>query len=365
MTENDFEKMNSSRPGDLKDRLIELQDEERRAEKIIRKLKPFTFESFEKKFLNENDTETLEGAYKSYISELKEKQPATASNYECALNSFNLYREGALLSDVTVEFLKKYESFMEAKSPTTVSMYVRTLRTIINKAIAEGDFPQEAYPFGRYKYQPPQANNKKRSIPIDVIGKIYNYKGEFQKAKDFWLFSYFGNGLNIKDISRLKFSDIDTDRDIISYQRAKTVRTKRNSDKIEIDYTQEMKRIVKKYSNGGGKDDYIFPILSRDVSPERERQLVQQFTHVVNDHLKIIAEKLKIKSFTTYSARHAWSTVQRDAGVPVAAISKMLGHSDTKTTQAYLNSLDTKTIKMASKNLLAFKRQKPAKVVNL
>lgn len=360
-TQKEWDKMTGNRPDNLKDKLFELQDIEKKARKIISKMPVFDFEIFGNKYKGHSETSTLKGAFNNYIAELKENgQPGTASNYECALNSLSGFKPGMLLTDVTIEFLKKYETYMEDKSPTTISMYLRALRTIINKAIAQGDFPQEAYPFGRYKFQPPQSHGNKRSIPLDVIGKIYNYEGEYEKAKDFWLFSYFGNGINMKDLSRLKYSNINTERDTIVYQRAKTIRTKRNGDSIEIDYIPDMKEIVKKYGTGGSGDDYIFPILHKGVTPVRERQLVQQFTAVINDHLKKIALELNIKPFTTYAARHAFATVQRDAGISVAAMSKMLGHGDTKTTEAYLNSLDVKTIKMASKNLTAFKKNKIA-----
>lgn len=52
----------------------------------------------------------------------------------------------------------------------------------------------------------------KKALSIDDIFKIYYYEcktgiaGE-QKAKDFWLFSYFANGMNPKDIAFLQWKN--------------------------------------------------------------------------------------------------------------------------------------------------------------
>ena len=48
-------------------------------------------------------------------------------------------------------------------------------------------------------------------MPIEVIEKIYNYKSDNppdEKAKDMWLFAYFANGMNAKDIAFLKYENI-------------------------------------------------------------------------------------------------------------------------------------------------------------
>jgi hypothetical protein len=51
--------MHGSRADNLKDDLFELQDIEKRAKKIADKIKPFSFEIFEKKYLNYSETDTF------------------------------------------------------------------------------------------------------------------------------------------------------------------------------------------------------------------------------------------------------------------------------------------------------------------
>lgn len=47
---------------------------------------------------------------------------------------------------------------------------------------------------------------------------------------------------------------------------------------------------------------------------------------------------------TTYVARHTWATIARDMNVPITIISEGMGHHSYKTTQVYLNSIDTSRI---------------------
>ena len=50
------------------------------------------------------------------------------------------------------------------------------------------------------------------------------------------------------------------------------------------------------------------------------------------------------KNITFYTARHSFATYLKFNGVPIDAISEMLGHTDIKTTQAYLNKLPNKKL---------------------
>lgn len=348
-----------------KNKVDELRDIEKRAEDIANKITPFDFDSFKKKYLNADNSNKLSTVFNEYVNRLRnEGRVGTAVNYKCALVSIEKFKKDVLLSEITKGFLKDYESWMEKEgnSQTTIGMYVRALRAVINIAMASEDFKAQHYPFGKGGHKPPNGVGNKRWLSEETLEKLYNYSGTYEKAKDFWFFSYFACGMNFKDIARLRYSDIDTEKNIISYHRAKTIRTKKESLPIKVDYTEDMKRIVGEYGIPG--NGYIFDILEENVSPEREMQLVQQFIHVTNNDLKEIAKYLKIQSFTTYSARHSWATIQMNEDLSTTAISKLLGHADTKTTESYLGSLNVKTIKLATANANSFKNKK-AKVVSI
>lgn len=80
----------------------------------------------------------------------------------------------------------------------SISMYVRTLRSIFNYAISLGVIRKdESYPFGKRKYVIPASRNIKKALSITEVSKIHNYKTlpgtSEDKARDFWIFSYLCN----------------------------------------------------------------------------------------------------------------------------------------------------------------------------
>jgi site-specific recombinase XerD len=87
-----------------------------------------------------------------------------------------------------------------------------------------------------------------------------------------------------------------------------------------------------------------------------KKQLVQQATHVVNDHMKIIAKDLEIdKACSSYFARHSFASVLKHSGASTETISELLTHGNITTTKNYLASIEDDKIKRTTKALSAFK----------
>ena len=91
LTLQEFEKVRSSeRPRDeIKTIRQQLQAVEKRASDIIRQLPHFTWEGFEKQFLqNRGNRNSLRAAFDAYIERLREEgRIGTAVSYECAKRS--------------------------------------------------------------------------------------------------------------------------------------------------------------------------------------------------------------------------------------------------------------------------------------
>ena len=76
-------------------------------------------------------------------------------------------------------------------------------------------------------------------------------------------------------------------------------------------------------------------------------------TRYVNKYLKKIGEYLDISlKLTSYVARHSFATILKNSGVNISLISEMLGHTDLKTTQIYLDSFENTQMEAAMSNLL-------------
>jgi integrase len=219
---------------------------------------------------------------------------------------------------------------------------------------------QKCYPFGKRKYQIPTTRNIKKALELSDVEKLFFYQcnpdnRSEQQAKDYWIFSYLGNGMNPKDIANLKYKNINGD--YIYFERAKTERSLRNDPKvITVFLTEDMKHIIDKWGNKDKSlNNYIFPILENGLSPLRQYELIKYFVRFINDWMKQIFENVGIqKKATTYVARHTFSTVLKRSGASTEFIQECLGHSDLKTTESYLDSFEKKTKQEFANYLTAF-----------
>lgn len=364
----DFDKLNSKRTmQEITDIRNELHSQEARAKAIIQSLKPFTFNAFEKKLSQKPiEGDLFEVSFKKQIQKLKkEKRIGTACSYESCFNSLKTFSANLSFHDITSEFLLEYENWMISKgrSKTSVGIYLRALRSIYNEAISEGHILRDSYPFGRKKYQIPAGRNIKKALSLSEIGKIYYYEPEAlheseAKAKDFWLFSYFANGINMKDIALLKYKNIQDG--YIIFERAKTLRsTRSNSKPISIYITEDLQKIIERQANTAvSLDTLVFPIIDPCADAVKQRSQIQQFIKVTNKWMRRIAKKTEIeKNVTTYTARHSFSTVLKRSGASTEFISEALGHTDIKTTESYLDSFENDIKRTFAEKLTAFKME--------
>lgn len=339
---------------------------ETKANKVIDTLPIFTFDKFEELYIQNRDAaDTIAFAFDKYIQELKdEKRIGTASSYECAKASIESFKKGLKFADVTPTHLRKYENWMteQNKSITTVGIYLRSLRTIFNLA----NIDKSLYPFGERqgKYSIPQGKNIKKALTLNEVGMIYNYKADpnstKEMAKDYWIFIYLCNGLNVKDLCLLKHKNIEGD--MLSFERAKTKRTKNNGDKIRVSLKPDAKAIIKKWGQKSiNPEAYIFPHLTKGMDAETERKAIQQLTQTINKYMKRIAAELEIKKdVTTYFARHSFATILKNSGVRTEFISEALGHSNLATTKSYLSGFEAEAIHKTTDALLNFNQTKQA-----
>jgi integrase/recombinase XerD len=365
LNEKDFDRVMFSKRLNETEKILKnkITSFETKAIQIIESMPVFTWKAFEKHYLTNRATKgTIKQAFEDNAKELREAgRIGTAYTYECAQRSLDNFAPDAKFQDITPDFLRKYEKWMldRGNSITTVGIYLRSLRALFNNAIEAGSLTKEYYPFGKKRYEIPTANNIKKSLSLSEIALLYNYQPEpgtmAAISKDYWMFMYLCNGINMKDVCLLKYENIKGD--VLEFVRAKTARTKRKVVPIRIVITDDVRRIISTYGNKDvNPGNYIFPVLHNGVSPERERQLVQQLTHVINSHMNNIASKLGIKSkITTYVARHSFSSILQRSGVSTEFISEALGHSNLKTTQHYLAGFEDEKKIEAVRALTAFK----------
>jgi hypothetical protein len=217
----------------------------------------FTWNRFNSMLAKEGGTRVKSGKVYEYFDRKVEELEAyekigTADSYRYARNKFKEYRPKLNFDDVTPEFLNGFQRWMikEGKSRTTVGFYMRAMRAMYNDAIKQGDANKLLYPFE--DYTPPTSRKRKIALELEDMKKFFDYpepKEEWKaKAWAMFKFSYLTSGMNLTDIANLKHSDIK--EDFFTYDRIKTVDTKKNNEPIEVHLLPETKKIIQRYGTG-------------------------------------------------------------------------------------------------------------------
>ncbi|OUN04303.1 site-specific integrase [Alistipes onderdonkii] len=244
---------------------------------------------------------------------------------------------------VTVSWLGKYADFLrkEGKTQTTIAIHLRHLRAILNEAKRLGAIKDTQYPFGKGRYEIQAGEGRKLALTLEQIGKIANYDDGTEataKYRDYWLFLYLCNGINVADFVKLRYRDIVNGE--ICFVRQKTERTTKTRKEIHVVVIERMQAIINRWGNPSRPDIFIFPILDGTEDAMRRKMKTLYITRAINKRMKEVGEKLGIGNISTYTARHSFATVLKRAGANIAYISESLGHQDLKTTENYLASFE-------------------------
>ena len=273
----------------------------------------------------------------------------TKSNYVSAANRFMEFRgnEDLTFSQMTSEMMEMYQAWLwnRGVGQNTVAFYLRTLRTLYNKAVEAGQAPPNDI-FAHV--QTANVRTAKRAISVKDIRKIENLDlptgSSLDKARDLFLISFYLRGMAFVDMAFLKKTDLKGS--MINYNRRKT------HQNLNIEWMKPMQAIIDKYAEQTKESPYLLPILTgTESSPYTAYRKVE---HNTNYNLKKIGEMVGLKiPLTTYVARHTWASVALHMNIPIATISEGMGHNSYKTTQIYLQSLDVATINEANKRIIS------------
>ena len=269
----------------------------------------------------------------------------TAETYAAALNKLRRFREEKDLkpSEITPELMESFQNWLKNHhlSMNTISFHMRKLRAVYNKAVEQG-LTADLHPF-RHVYTG-IAKTSKRAINISDLKRIKKLNLDdpmLEYARDMFLFSFYTRGMAFVDMAYLRKSDVDGG--LLTYRRKKT------GQQLTIRWERSMQEIAQRYPSKSGY--YLLPIIHTQNGKERN-----QYRHVqtlINESLKTVGEIAKINhKLTMYVARHSWASIARQMGVPLNVISHGMGHSNEKTTEIYLKSVDMTIVDEANRNIM-------------
>ena len=324
---------------------------------------PFTFDRFFKKLGKPTKPIAVLALFDEIIDRLGEEQ--RFGYRQVFVDTRNVLarfigKETIVMLDIDFAFLQGFEAFMRASgySDSGIHNRMRTLRTAYNKAIAMYGVPEELYPFARtksdtkrYTLSNLRLNTNPRALTTSEMQRIKEFRVEdfphLERAKDYFLFSYYCHGMNFTDLARLRWRCIETGR--LLFERRKTKST------TTIKLTDQIKTILEKYEHPSREpSDYIFPILDANLHKTEAsiHNRIKKSRRRFNSDLKQIGKILGIDhNLTSYVSRHSYAMALRRGGYSDEIISHNLGHSNMMVTRHYLETLDNEIYDDANKVL--------------
>lgn len=279
---------------------------------------------------------------------LKAKSIGTYKRYKTVLFKLEEYlkKKDLLFADLTPQFLRDYEAYLMGKEDkpnkqSTINANMKAIRAIYYAAIAEQIIPADKNPFFVFKLK---ADNKvkKDKLTLEEVITIEGLKlkkdAVVWHVRNFFLFSFYCAGVRASDVLQLKWLNVSSEGRL-EYHMEKTGQYK------SVSLMPKAQAILQHYKTPQSKpDDYIFPFIDTRLNLKDSMVLFNQVsscTALVNKYLKDIAKEAEIeKVLSTHIARHSFADIARKRKASIYDISKMLGHSSIKITEAYLASLD-------------------------
>lgn len=272
----------------------------------------------------------------------------TAETYRTTINRWKDFLKKRNLhtniswSELTAKLIDEFADYLRQRGTVenTRSFYFRRLRAMCNMARKEDhDVPADLFD----DVYTGMAKTTKRALTVRELRKIVRLELDSdneRKARDFFIFSFLTRGMSMIDIANLTRLNISGNK--MTYTRKKTGKV------LSMEWTEDMQKIVNRYHKSGSK--FLLPIMEHDG--EEGRDEYRRTQNSINYYLKRVGRKIKLRiPLTMYVARHSWATVAKTINVPTAIISDAMGHSSERTTQIYLDSIDTGRIDLVNRKI--------------
>ncbi len=331
---------------------------------------------FETEYRNKPKISKVKPFILAKIDELKKQSRfKSATGLEDALHLLELHNASfhrLFFQDIDYKYVESFYTYLKNErknKDTSIRVVLRGVRAILNDAISKGVGSKETYPFSNiygatkvFRISKLAKRTKKRFIPKEYMIKLVEaeiMEPHLNWAKQMFLFSFFGSGINFKDMAYLQTQHIVHTFDgkgkevaYIEFDRKKT------GEGIKLPITKHLKQIIDwSAANTTNNNDYLLPIITNTrLKGEQLDKHIAGRRKRLNKHLRSLSERLEfpegLLNITSYYARHSYATTMLRNGVQVEKISEALGHADIKTTQIYLESFGTDEIAKLNEGLL-------------
>lgn len=249
---------------------------------------------------------------------------ATLQKYNVCKRHFSEFlekqykRSDLKLTELTYVVIREFDLYLRTEvgqNPNTATKTMKTFKTITLLGQKMGVLLHDPFMNHRFHIEPVNRGFLTDEEILCIAHKQINIP-RLELIRDIFIFSCF-TGLAYIDVSNLTPDHIVTlgDKQWIMTQRQKT------SVETNVLLLDIPKAIIAKYGGKTYRNGKLFPMLTNQKT---------------NSYLKEIADICSIKkNLTFHLARHTFATMSLSKGVPMESVSKMLGHTNIRTTQIY------------------------------
>lgn len=308
----------------------------------------FTIDTLKKKYLGKDEEQITVLQAIEYHNEKvavlvgKSYAKGTYDNYVYLANKIKDFlpcqygKKDMPIKMLNPQFLAEFEQYLRTvhnNKTNTVAKSMTNFKTIINMALDMDWISKD--PFRNHKSkkeEPPRTYLSEAEVKVLMNTEMPNH--HLQLVKDCMIFQIF-TGLAYADLKKLSRSNIviGVDGNLwIDLRRQKT------GTRTALPLLTEAKTILSKYeiyanANNGLR---LLPVISNQKMNEQIKNIVE----ICNRQSETASIS---KNISTHSLRRTFATtITLSRGVPIETVSKMLGHSDIKTTSIYAKVVDTK-----------------------
>ena len=249
---------------------------------------------------------------------------ATLQKYNVCKRHFSEFlekqykRSDLKLTELTYVVIREFDLYLRTEvgqNPNTATKTMKTFKTITLLGQKMGVLLHDPFMNHRFHIEPVNRGFLTDEEILLIANKDLSIS-RLELVRDIFIFSCF-TGLAYIDVSNLTPDHIVTlgDKQWIMTQRQKT------SVETNVLLLDIPKAIIAKYGGKTYRNGKLFPMLTNQKT---------------NSYLKEIADICGIKkNLTFHLARHTFATMSLSKGVPMESVSKMLGHTNIRTTQIY------------------------------
>jgi site-specific recombinase XerD len=269
----------------------------------------------------------IEGSFTDYIMSYLNDNKARLRieswwSYRSQITKLLKFKKTISFGDLTEKFINDYHHYMLytlKNNENTASKSLRSLRTFVNIALRYGYMKNNPFKFIGIK----KVDGKRDFLSAEELNKLSHgyFSGSIIKTIEkeilqYFLFSCY-TGLRYSDLKSLNMSSIEENKIRINMHKTGHV--------VSIPLTQKALGLLPINRHADSRP--VFRIYCNKVT---------------NRILKQIGQRFGIpKKVTCHVARHTFATVSITLGIPIEVVSKLLGHTNLKTTQVYAKIVDS------------------------